>query len=382
MPAAVRGRFKKIGSPHWTSGPLAIVTAAHHARWKTAFGTADGKALRAHKKRVVLAGGAIVFGRLGEAGCFIDGDTVVLVEAVDGDGRRPVPFDPVLRLAPQADIGTRAWKEVRRFEPRGAHALCDAVAADPRPGLPERKAAIELPLAATEYVIEELRGVRAEVQPINGKRAVPITYSFTRLRPASKAVSAAPAAKAAPAPTELIATPDVVKRARGLRFVANDQTCSLIVPRALLPAWGGLDGKNTRDYWRACAVKQVGTIDVAGHPALVIGMDSGMTFVATDGGGLVVMWVGGDSAAGVLAAALSIPDKAWKKMPARWKITDGKLALIGAPTVGREAKRQQRVDIELAPGTYTVEWGAARPDVRVGKRLEDTHVMAVRLTRR
>ncbi len=382
MTSPVSGTFKIVGSPHWTSGPLALVPATLHERWHTSFAAPEGKAL-AKVKRISLAKSMDapgVFFPFGEAGCFVDKSVIVLVQAKDAEGHRAVPALPILKAAKQVDVDPAAWKEVSRFTPAGPHVLSDAVARDPRTGMRERKKRVAVKLAGGEYVIEQIKNVVHTVKAEPNKRAVAITYTFTRLRPANLIVKTKAATKAQPGPSELVATSAVIKAARKLRFVDNDQTCSLVMPVKALRVWGGLGGDG-RDYWRACAVKSVGTIDVEGHQALVIGMDSGMTFWPVGDGGLIVLWVGGDSAAGVVTSALQMPAKGWKAMKTRWKVTDGKLALIGAPTVGTKAGRTARVDFTLARGTYRVEWAWQSADVRVGKKLEPTQVMVVRITR-
>lgn len=384
MPAAVAGKFKRVGSPHWTSGPIGIVPIALHGLWATDFTEADGKALGKLKKRVLVAESkgirGLMFPRLAEAGCFQHGSTVVLVEARDADGRPPRPLEPVLKAAAEVELDDKAWKLVTRYTPHVPHVLCDAWAKDVHgEGKRDRRSKLALALALEDYVVEEARGVTHEVQPFPNKARMTVTYTFTRLRPANAAPVKAKAKPAPPAtPGVLVASPDVVKAAKRLRFVDSDQTCSVILPRAALRTWSGLDGD---DYDRACAVSGVGLIAVDGGKALAIGMDSAMAFHPTATGGLVLMWVGADSATGVLASALALPEARWQKTKVTWDVGDGKLVLIGAPTVGKTAGKA-RVDIALRRGRYRVEtcwrWEC---DVRVGKRVESTMIAALRLVR-
>lgn len=375
MSGAVSGRFHKLGSSHWTSGPLALVPLATHQRWHTIFGAEEGKALGKLKKRLVVTKGGVFFPLAREVGCFVDKGIAVLVEVTDAAGRRPLPFEPILKAATHVEVDDKRWKEVARVRPEGAHVLCDAVARDPRVGVDQRAANLTLTLDDDEYVIEEIRGVAHRVQPVPNRHHIDVTYSFTRLRPASR-VPAVHAAKAARAQaTELVASADVIRAARKLRFLDNDQTTSVVLPRKVLPQC------DDAAFRRASKVKDIGTIEVAGTSTLVIARDAPMAFWPTSAGGIILVWSGGDSAAGLLAAALAIEEKRWKTTRVRWQVGDGKLALIAASTNGRRASAAKRVDIELPSGIYRVQTAAVQADVRVGTKLEDTMLTAVRLTR-
>ncbi|MDQ3338536.1 MAG: Imm21 family immunity protein [Myxococcota bacterium] len=384
MPAAVAGTFKLVGSHHWTSGPVAIVPAALHARWVEAFTDADGKAIRKLKKRASIGPeGGVFFPKFGVVGMYQRRGVTTFVEAHDEDGRYPTPLEPILRAATQVEVDA-GWKHVASYRLAGPHVLANVWSKDTKGAASDRKRKSKLALKAGDYVIEELRGVKHSVQPQANKRALEVSYSFTRIRPAGEAPRATKAKHVELGPTELVATPEVVKASKKLKFVDNDQTCSVVMPRAVLHAWSGHDEKpdGTTDFWRACAVRGVGFIDVAGAKALVIGSDYAAAFYPTAKGGMLVLWSGADSAAGVLANALSIPDAKWKKQKAPWRVTDGVLVLIGAPTTGSRAKTQ-RCNFELAPGTYELAtcWGHAA-DVRVGKRVEESGASAIRFKRR
>lgn len=380
MPAAVTGTFKLVGSPHWTSGPLGLIPQKQHATWSKTFTKADSVLLGKMKKRVVPTDTrGIFFPTLGEAGYFQDGATIVLVSATGTDES----LKDVLKAATQVDVADTAWKPVAVTTFTGKHVLWNAWAKDLQgEAIRDRKRAHAVPVkTGVEYLVEEIRAVPFRVKVFPNQKPVDVTYSFTRLRPAGGTPAASKARPAAlpPVASELVASPELTKHAKALRFVDSDQTTMVVMPAAALPRWGGLASP---DYTRACAVSGLGLIDVGGKTnALVIGMDSAMAFHPTPTGGLILMWVGADSAAGVLTLALSIPDKQWKKSKVVWDVGDGKLVMIGAPTVGSKAGRA-RVDIKLTPGTYRVEscWGF-RGDVRVGKATESVNVSALRLVR-
>ncbi len=388
MPAAASGKFTLIGSPHWTSGPLAIIPVDLHKKWGAELTESDSIAMGRMSERVVTSETqGVFFPLLGEAGLFQQGSMVTLVDAVDLDGRRPVFPKLVLEAAAQVEVEDNAWKLVDHKTFNGPHVMWNAWAKNLQgEAIRERQGGLALHLGAEDYVIEEIRGVPFAVKPMPNKKPIQVKYNFTRLRPANVVPVAVKPAKAAlpPIVSVLVAAPDTIKAGKKLEFVDSDQTCIVVLPRAALPSWGGVDGKSTEnaDYDRACAVSGAGLIPVAGkRKALVIGMDSPMAFHPTKTGGLILIWVGADSATGVLALALSIPDKQWKKTKLTWDVGDGKLVMIGALSVGRKAGRQ-RVDIALASGKYRVEecWGFAG-DVRVGKKTEEVGISALRLVR-
>ncbi|MBA3395558.1 MAG: hypothetical protein H0T89_23115 [Deltaproteobacteria bacterium] len=387
MPAAVVGSCKLVGAQHATSGPLAIVPQMLHAKWVARFTEQDGKALGKLKKRVSAAttkGARGVFLPLVQRmGCYAKAGVIVLVEAKDANGKEPASFEEVMKAATQVDVKDTAWKPVMKFTPKGAHVLCDVWAKNPTAAKADRKRALKLNLSSEPYVVEEIRNVAHTVNLPNQK-PLAVKYSFTRLRPVAQKALKIPKPKLARVvASEIVAPPEIVKAAKQLKFIDSDQTTMVIVPRASLNAWGGLaeDGEDTRDFDRACAAGPLATLDVDGRPALVIGQDAGMAFHPTDDGGVIIQWIGADSEAGILSAALSIPADQWKPTKLRWNVGDGELVMIGAPTPGKCATCE-RVDIKIPPGTYALETCERfRADVRVGKQLQPTLLGAVRLVK-
>jgi len=190
----------------------------------------------------------------------------------------------------------------------------------------------------------------------------------------------------------LVASPALIAATRKLRPAESDAIPFVIAPRKYMPAWtGGDDGG--ADYDRACAVDGVGALKIGQGQGLVVSEPGGLMFWPTDTGGLLVIWHGADSATGCIAAALSIPNKQYKKQRATLTVAKGaeELVIFDSFSRGDSLKRTGKIGddglatfpFRLSPGTVdiAVVWNY-EAEVKVGKRVEDTMVGVLRLERR
>jgi hypothetical protein len=165
----------------------------------------------------------------------------------------------------------------------------------------------------------------------------------------------------------------------------------VIAPRHLVASWTGVAGK---DFDRACKVTGAGAISIGKGKGLVISEPGSLRFWPTKTGGLVVIAFGSDSAAGCIAAALAIPDKEWKREKATLVVDKGATEYLmfdsAAPgttlrangLIGKQDFESPTAAFELAAGRYAIDacW-SWETQVKVGKRVEDTMIGALRFRR-
>lgn len=189
------------------------------------------------------------------------------------------------------------------------------------------------------------------------------------------------------------ASPDVIARASQLTFVSHgDGGPTLILPNVVLAKyWGTLDASgnfpedfmSSTHYGQACNAGLI--MPFEGQQVLVLQEEGSTAWVPEADGGLLLRWVGADSAAALLAA---VQDQEFEPV-AEWTVPAGGLTFMHAVEDGRAPadKRQwESVAIDLPAGEYAIEaladgeWsgGVAFPDGHV----EDTMVQCYRVARR
>jgi len=155
----------------------------------------------------------------------------------------------------------------------------------------------------------------------------------------------------------------------------------LLLPARLLRDWAGAavptarppGSPAARDYDRACAVGDVGTIRVGPGRGLVLGGDPlPTTWVVRGEGGLLVRWLAAEDETSLLARANRIPEEAWKSTRRRIELPGGPLVLFRAAASGDRVGRDSLV-LRVPPGTYRIEEAVVHEP--------ETSVLAYRLVR-
>ncbi len=391
--------MKTIGERHWTAGPILIAPKRLHEQLVKSFTVVEAKPLKALKKAAGIAKvgttSVVFLGANEETCCKPWGpDAVVLVHCKETEGCL-LAADRAKALAAlePRDLPDKAWKLVGTVALDGTSVMFDVGAKDPVGAKAERKRSLAIPLPKGTFVVEMATG-KAMVKPYPNK-LVPVAYRHVRIRP--KAWTPAPRTGApTPPPTDdgpVLASPEVIAAAKTLVWASNDQIPFVIAPRKHLAAWqgGGIDDDiPSPDYDRACAVNGVATIALGGGEALVQSEPGGLAFWPTSTGGLLVTWLGADSAAGCIAAALSIPAKLWKREKAMLAVKKGAEELVifdsfargdsltAKGLIGDDGSRT--ASFRLKPGRYAIDsvW-SYEAEVKVGKRVEDTMIAVLRL---
>nr|MBA2541278.1 hypothetical protein [Deltaproteobacteria bacterium] len=185
----------------------------------------------------------------------------------------------------------------------------------------------------------------------------------------------------------VIASRDVIAAARTLPWATTDGIPMVIIPKKHMAAWRGIGTgeHDSEDYDRACAVRGVGVIAVGAGTGLVISQPGGMAFWPTETGGLIIIWIGAESRAGCIAAALSIADTQWENQNTTFVVDKGaeKLVMFDSGSAGKSMKSDGKIGpeggvtatFELAAGTYAIDavW-SQDVKVKIGRKAERTLV--------
>lgn len=385
--------MKTVGERHWTAGPLVLGSQKLHASVCKSFTTKQAKPLArdpeepaTERVEIEKFGNELVLTmRAEETGAVKWGDAVVLVHARETKSYL-LEKDRVAAIASidPKTIPAESWTPVGTIKLPKDPVLFDIHAHDVN--ATEKKKSLKLSLAVGSYVVEMATGT-AKAKPYPSK-IVPMEYLFVRLRPPSWVQPGAKAAKPVVDEGPIVATADVIAKAKKLVVASSDAIPMVLAPRKHLPSWTGMDG----DYDRACAVNGVGAIAIGKGKGLVISEPAGMMWWPAKTGGMIVMWHGADSREGCIAAALSIPDGEYKKQKAKLVVEKGaeELVLFESAAEGSSLKKtgtigddgEKAAIFKLAAGTYAIDvvwsWEA---EVKVGKKIEDTMVGVIRLTR-
>ncbi len=129
------------------------------------------------------------------------------------------------------------------------------------------------------------------------------------------------------------------------------------------------------DYDRACAIQgYIGLVNVGDGQGVVLG-DAPMSTAwwplsATEG--LLIRWVYGGDAVGLLQRLLPIDERTWESTGTLFQISQNPLYLFDSSAAGEE--ETERLTITLAAGEFAIDTAIARPD-------EHTEMVVHRLRR-
>jgi hypothetical protein len=119
----------------------------------------------------------------------------------------------------------------------------------------------------------------------------------------------------------------------------------------------------TTDYDRACAITgYVGLVTVGGGQGLVLGdmpMSTAWAPLSTSEG-ILIRWMYGNDAAGLLSRLLPIAESIWKPAGVTFAAGEEPLYLFDSAAPGEDAT--ERLTITLVPGEYAIDAAIARPD--------------------
>jgi hypothetical protein len=127
----------------------------------------------------------------------------------------------------------------------------------------------------------------------------------------------------------------------------------------LLDFWLGLNAPagERSDYGRACAVGEVGSLDMKGGAALVLGDDPlRTTWLPRVQGGMFVRWVAAQDEASAIAATDAGADATWTPTGCTFTTAGGEHVLFPASLTGADAGKQgsESLRFELREGDYNV----------------------------
>jgi hypothetical protein len=130
----------------------------------------------------------------------------------------------------------------------------------------------------------------------------------------------------------------------------------VVVRRVMLDFWRGTTAPagERSDYGRACAIGEIGCVDMKGGSALVLGDDPlKTTWLPRPQGGMFVRWIAGESEATVLAALDTGADATWSPTGCAYTTAGGGHVLFPAARAGTEAQAQG-LTFELREGDYDI----------------------------
>lgn len=130
----------------------------------------------------------------------------------------------------------------------------------------------------------------------------------------------------------------------------------VVVRKATLDFWHGVNaGAGERsDYGRACAIGEVGCVEMKAGTALVLGDDPlRTTWLARPQGGMFLRWVAGDDEAAVLAATDTGADATWSPTGCTFTTAGGDHVLFRASVAGADAGSDS-LTFDLREGDYDI----------------------------
>jgi hypothetical protein len=130
----------------------------------------------------------------------------------------------------------------------------------------------------------------------------------------------------------------------------------VVVRKVLLDFWQGAEAVagERSDYGRACAVGEIGCVEMKGGSALVLGDDPlRTTWIAKPQGGIFVRWVAADDEAAAIAATEVGADATWSPTGCSFTTGGGAHVLFAASVPGRDAMRES-LTFDLREGDYDV----------------------------
>ncbi len=145
----------------------------------------------------------------------------------------------------------------------------------------------------------------------------------------------------------------------------------LLLPAQVLQQWNGwkpILGSETTDYDRACEVALADYVDVlsvGGKDGLVLGDEPMQTTwlpLEEGAGGLFVRWMYADDESLAIQHLKSIPDEIFELTSLQFHVRQQKLLLFDSAAPGSEVQAEETLEIDLIPGTYSIETATFKPD--------------------
>lgn len=351
---------KWVGDDAWDSGPIVVAPPALLAAWGERYGSDEAKLLKNARAVAVIRFGAheaLVLGGGKETAWHPGPQALVRLGG-------KVVLGPKVKQAMNAmpNIEEKTWRVTNlSLHVKGGQGLVvfDAKAQQkvPKPLASRGKSKLVLPFPDGPYFIESAKTKQ------NG-----FDYSLVRLYRAGgpKPVVEATAKKKTRA--SITVTPEVQAAWKKLTWVGDAEgAATIVLPAANASKW--------KTSWEIDAKGVGDVIQIGGKDALVLG-DPGMTAVhPTESGALVLKQVIAFSPA-VLAAALAVPEAAWKKTKKTFDAGDGKLVVLHA---GARAPSKLPRAADIGPGSYAID---EHPGFEATVGGEKVEVQLVRLRRR
>jgi hypothetical protein len=130
----------------------------------------------------------------------------------------------------------------------------------------------------------------------------------------------------------------------------------VVVRKVLLDFWSGADAPSGErsDYGRACAIGEIGCVEIKGGTALVLGDEPlRTTWLPRPQGGMFVRWIAADDEASALGATDMGADATWSPTGCTFTTAGGAHVLFAASVPGRNAK-EDSLTFDLREGDYDV----------------------------
>ena len=131
----------------------------------------------------------------------------------------------------------------------------------------------------------------------------------------------------------------------------------VLVRKSMLESWRGVNAPagERSDYGRACAIGEVGCVELKGGSALVLGDDPlETTWLPKAQGGMFVRWIAADSEAAALAATEAGADATWTPTGCTFTTAGGVHVLFPASVKGSDSSTGASLSLELLEGDYNV----------------------------
>jgi len=170
----------------------------------------------------------------------------------------------------------------------------------------------------------------------------------------------------------------IVRQDQDQEWISSEGGPLLILPRSLVPAWGGIDapddvvpafesGTFVTDYDRACAVDDyLGLISVANGRGLVLGDEPMLTTWLPDAAypdtaGILVRWVYAETFDSVYRHLQFLSPDLWSPSGLSFDVPDNLLCLFDAALSADEVDNRY-LPIHLVPHVYDLWTAIYQPD--------------------
>ncbi len=186
--------------------------------------------------------------------------------------------------------------------------------------------------------------------------------------------------------TTIIASADMEQIANDLEFAESGGGPLIALPKAAVPWWWGVfdeGGEMTEggnQYELACNAGNGELVPVGDHRAIVLAAPDITAFYPLgDDGGLLLRWVGADTAAGLAAAMVAVPDESWVDTGSVFNAPGGECQIMDSGDDGRNP--MEPVSTFMLPaGRYAILATEERQcEVETSDGVEEVMANALRL---